>query len=485
MKKIFFCIFACVIALASFGSVCAYAATAETILSVHFDLYPNKDGTLDVTEVWSVKYGGTGESFTRWIDTPEGGLDALYGYSSISNVTALVNGSKDNVENLTSEFSADGKSFDITVESVEAAEEMEYTFSYTVNGALKKQGNDVRLAYMLIGNYLQFTCNNVTATIQFPDEISVEDIAVNAEDGTAVDMNCVNYDMGRVYTTFGVDVSVASDIFDTSAMVKYSPFKNSLKAFGQSIIKVGGVLLAVAAAVAVVILVLFYEKIRRFSVEKNAKNSTEAVDALPEGISPCKAYKMLVPYSRINPVSTSKKVPALFAMAILECMEKGYIVRKDDELIVGIPENEDEAYIMSVLNFLVSMSEKKFNRYVIDSDFGEKVMAECASQYDNIANYLASFYALIPAMDSKFLKDEANRKAYTDCFVLKNAIRKENCRCTFAECADAVLDCAKVSDKQIFAMLFSNKIFDASGRDCTAVIAKSIKAMYDVFVKSK
>ena len=32
---------------------------------MHFDLYPNTDGTLDVTETWNIEYGGTGEGYRK------------------------------------------------------------------------------------------------------------------------------------------------------------------------------------------------------------------------------------------------------------------------------------------------------------------------------------------------------------------------------------------------------------------------------------
>ncbi|MBQ8209141.1 MAG: DUF2207 domain-containing protein [Clostridia bacterium] len=491
MKKAFSLIVACVLILTSFVCISVSAASTESIVSVHFDLYPNADGTLDVTEIWNVEYAGTGEGFTRWIDTSASGLTDLQTYDSITDVSVKINGNAITESTAETDYfnygsSADGKSFNILITSPSAAEEKEYTVSYTVNGALKKQGKDVRVAYMLIGNTMQYTCNNVTAAIHIPEGVVGADVVINDEAQALVNDSSVEYNAGRVYSTFAVDVSLPSDVFDTSALASYSAFGNALKSFGQALLKVIYVVIAVAAAAAVIVFTLFYEKIRRFAVEKKAKkNTADAPVSLPEGTSACKAYKMLVPYSRINPKSTTKKIPALFAMAILECIEKGYIVQKGDDLIVGIPEGEEDAYILSVLNFLTTFCDKKFNRYVITSEFGEKVSTECMANYDAISNYLASFYELIPDMDSKFLKDENNRKLYTDSFLFKNAVKKDGCKCTFAQGTDAVLNGAKTSDKQIFALLLTSKIFDASGKNCSSALAQAVGAMYNVFVKSK
>lgn len=491
MKKVASCILVCMLMMMSLLCIGVSAASSEAVASVHFDLYPDTDGTLNVTETWNIEYSGTGEGFTRWIDSASGGLSELQAYDSISDINVKING--DAISENTTEVnyynygnSADGKSFNIVIVSPSAAETKEYTISYTVNGVLKKQGSDVRCAYMLIGNTFQYTSNNVTATVYIPDGIKLEDVVVNDETVPLVNGSTVEYNAGRVYDTFSLDISMPSDVFDTSAMVSYSAFKNSLKNFGQVLVNVIFVVVVIVLAAAVIGLSLFWEKIRRLSVEKKAKKSAVAEQtSLPEGISACKAYKMLVPYSRVNPKSTSKKVPSLFAMAVLECIEKGYIVKKGDELIVGVPECEEDAYILSVLNFLITFCEKKLNRYVITSDFDERVKNECMSNYDSITNYLSSFYALIPEMDAKFLKTEANRKLYIDSFNFKNAVKKESLKCTFKQGINDVLDGSKTSDKQIFAMMFTGKVFEASGRDCAAALAQAVGAMYDVFVKSK
>lgn len=491
MKKIISVVLISLIIVMSLACISVSAASSEAVASVHFDLYPNTDGTLDVTETWNIEYNGTGEGFTRWIDSNSNGLSDVHKYDSVTDVTVSVNGVS--IGEKTSEVnyfqqgnSTDLKSYNIVIVSPSAAETKEYTISYTVNGALKKQGKDVRVAYMLIGNAFEYTCNNVTASIHMPDGIVASDAAVNDEADVLINNNTVDYNIGRVYSTFSVDVSVPRDVFDTSAMSTYSAFKNALKSIGQALLNALFVIIIIIAVIAVIVFTLFYEKIRRFAVENKVKKTAQSeVSSLPENTSACKAYKMLVPYSRINPKTTSKKIPSLFAMAILECIEKGYIVQKNDELIVGIPDSEQDAYIMSVLNFLITFCEKKFNRYVISSDFGEKVRAECMTNYDSITNYLCSFYELIPDMESKFLKNEDNRKLYENSFVLKNELKKENCKCTFTQGINAVLDGAKTADKQIFAMMFTGKIFESNGRDCASALSEAVGAMYDVFVKSK
>ncbi len=490
MKKSVISILVSIILIASFSCIGVYGASSEAVAAVHFDLYPNTDGTLDVVETWNIEYGGTGEGFTRWIDS-DSGLADLMKYDSISDVAVKINGetvSEDSTQTHYYKYgnSSDGVSFNIIITSPSAVETKEYTVSYTVNGALKKQGGDVRCSYMLIGNTFRYTCNNVTASVYMPDGVDISDMVVNDEAQVLINDSVADYNTGRVYSTFSVDISMPDDAFDTSVMPSYSALKNALKSFGQALLSVLYIVVAIAVALAVIVFTLFYEKIIRFATENKAKKSNaQAPESLPEGFSACKVYKMLDPYSRINPRHTTKKIPSLFAMAILECIEKGYIVEKDKDLIVGIPDSEEDAYLMSVLNFLIMFCEKKHNRYVITADICDKIENECMSNYDSIANYLCSFYALIPDMDSKFLKNEDNSKAYENCYLLKNAIKKDGVKCTFAQGITDVLSGAKTADKQIFAMMYTSKIFESNGRDCAAALSEAVGAMYDVFVKSK
>lgn len=495
MKRVFSCILACLL-LTAFCIFNVAAASTEAVASVHFDAYINTDGTVDVTETWNVEYSGTGEGFTRWIDiydsSNSNNLSDLQKFDEITNVAVKINGvqiseSSNGVDSFKSGKSSDGKSFDIVINSPSAVTTKEYTISYTVTGAVKKQGNDVRFAFVFIGNAFRYTCNNVTASVYAPQEVAGENIVVNGETEALISENAVQFTAGRVYDTFGVDISVPDDAFDTQSLVSYSAFKNLLKSFGQALLQALYIIIAVAAAAAVVILALFYEKMKRFSIEKKArKNTDDAPDSLPEGTTACKAYKMLVPYSRVNPKSTTGKVPHLFAMAVLECIEKGYIVQKESDLIIGTPNGDEDAYIMSALNFLKTFSEKKLNRYIISSDFGERVKAECMSNYDSISNYLGTFYTLVPDIDSKFFKDEANLRIYEQSYILKTSVRKEKQKYSFSRCIQSVLAGAKTSDKEIFALMFAgNTVFDASGNDAAAALAQAVGAMYDVFVNSK
>ena len=219
------------------------------------------------------------------------------------------------------------------------------------------------------------------------------------------------------------------------------------------------------------------------------KSQQETVFVLPDGVTACEAYKMLSPASRIAPKKSAKKVPVLFAMAVLECMEAGYIIPDGDNLIVGTPSQSVPAYIMSVLNFLKTFAESENDRYVINENFARKIEAECMSRYDVMANYLATFYSLIKGADVSFFRKNTNKELYESVYALKQAAVKVKHKPSFAQCAERVLSGAKTGEAETFSMLCSSstseKMFSGGGRAGEFALCKALSSMYGVYIKSK
>lgn len=492
-----------VILLVSVLFINASAVGELAVASVHFDTVINADGTVDVTETWNIEYSETGEGFTRWIDLYDSknsnGMTALEKFESIENITVSINGktvSEAETGNNTYRCgnSADGRSFNIEIDSPSADETKEYVITYTLNGAVKKNGKNAEFAYVFLGETFEFVSNNVSATVYFPEGTVSEDIVVDENSTGLISETTVKYSPGRVYDTFRIDVKCGTDVFENEALVQYSAFKEGMKKALNVLLDVLYWLFIAAVVITVIILALFSDKIKRHSIEKKAKKqvadtANASVAELPDEISACVAYKMVMPYSRIAPKSTSKKVPCLFAMAILECIEKGYIVASDDELMIGTPSGEVPVYLMSVLNFLKTFSEKKGNRYIIDSTFAEKIKAECSGSYDVISNYLATFYNLIPATEGKFFKSQTNKELYEKVYILRCRINSEKNKTMFADCMRKVLAGEKTGEKDVLSFLFTsvsaNKVFNDSEGDIASVTADALSAMYNCFIKSK
>lgn len=499
MKKVILSFILVLMLVFSVFTVTVSAIPSDTIEKADFNAYLNADGTVNVTEKWTVSYINAGNYFYRNIDVygNENSMTLLQKYDEIKDVNVKIDGNiapeaANDINTYSFEKSSDGKSYEIKINCPSAQTTREYEISYTVTGALKKKSGNAVFSFVFIGDTFMSTSNNVTATVHFPD--GTEKITVAEESSGIVDNNRVIFSSKFVNGIFAVEVSADKDVFDNGALVSYSAAKENMVKIKNVMISVLPWIVAVIFAALVIVLLLLSDRIKRFSLERNAlkllKNEENAVSlSLSKDVSACEAYKMLRPLSRAKPKSTSKKVPALFAMAVLECIEKGYIVPDDDILIVGTPKHDVPAYIMSVLNFLKTFSEKKNNRYVIDKNFAEKVNAECVARYDIVANYLATFYSLIPEVNSKFFRNKQNKETYENAYIVKVKATEIKHKPTFAQCLSDVISGKKTGESVIFSMLFTHmsadKLFDNNGRNGEAALCEAINAMYKVFVKSK
>lgn len=465
----------------SLTGIQAFAASSEIIDSAVIDAVVNADGTVNVTETWTVSYISSSDYFYRNIDiySADGAAALIEKYDDIADVAVKIDGRVAEKDSLINTFTfgkaENGRSYVIAVNCPSAQVTREYEISYTLIGAVKKQGGDAVFAHMFFGKEFIYTSNNASVTVTFPD-------------GTAE-----TFVSTRVYDTFSVEARADKELFENGALVKYSAAAEALRNAASLVIKALPAAFAVIIAVTAGVLVLFGQRLVRLPREKAVKrfkknSAADTVYAMPEGITACEVYKMMYPVSAVKPGSSAKKVPVLFAAAILECAEKGYIIEEDGRLVVGTPSEAAPAYIMSVLNFLKVLAEKENDRYVLDARFAEKVNAECAARYDVMTNYLASFYSLIGGAGASFFRKEKNKELYENAYAFRLSVAEMKHKPAFAQCMENVLAGGKVTDAQNFAMLFASspdKLFSKGGNEGTKALCEALYAMSRVYTKSK
>lgn len=494
MKRFLFALMAALLTLTAL-CVPVSARASETISAVDIDAVVNTDGTVSVTEAWTVSYLTESGGLTRSFDIYTGaadGLTLLQQYDEIKDVSVAIDGkpapeSETEINSYSFGKATDGSCYMLTINSPSAQVTKTYTITYTITGAVKKKSGDANFSFMFIGKTLPYSCNNVTVTVTPPAGIDADKISVPETSKGEVSENGAVFASKYVYDTLAVEVSMPDSPFERGALSSYSAAKANLKAFGRVLARVLPWIIAVIAVILLTIFALFGERIRRAKLEKKAMASD--AETLPTEYSPCETYKILVPYSRIHPKATSKKVPYLFALALLECIEKGYIVPDGEKLLVGTPTAEVPSYIHSVLNFVKTFCTKQNGRYVIDKDFGKRVQAECDSHYDLIANYLISFYELIPAAGGKFFRKEQNREFYKKACAVKNTAAKSKSKAAYTDLVRRVLAGEKTENPEIFAMMFSSlsadKFFACGAEKSVSAVAEALGGMYSVFIKSK
>lgn len=498
MKKTI-CISAVLMLLLSVFTFAVSAASSEIIDNADIEMVVNTDGTVNVTEKWTVTYLNASDLFYRNIDiySSGNGMTLLQKYDEITDVAVRIDGASvpteaAGINTFTWGKDADSLSYEIAVNCPSAQTTREYEISYTVTGAVKESGSDAVFSFMVLGDKFAYTSNNVSVSVVFPD--GSENISIPADSDAKIINNYVTFTSKRVFDKFSVDVSADSSVFEKDALASYSALAENARAFAGSLTDALPWILAVIGVILVILLVLFPDRLVRISSERSAKKLFKAdrdvmTVNLPSEVSVCQAYRMVMPVSRINPKASSKKVPVLFAMAVLECIEKGYIIADRNDLIVGTPKDDVPAYILSVLNFLKTFSEKKGNSYVIDKDFADRVRQECMTRYDVMANYLATFSGLVPETGFGFFRKEANKEIYENVYVVKANASKYKQKPTFGQNMSNVLAGKKTSGVEVFSMMFAStspdKMFVYGGREGEKALCEALAAMYRVFVKSK
>ena len=491
MKKRFCSVILIFILLLSVFSFTVSAAADEIIDSADITVSIAEDGSASVTEKWTVSYINSSDMFYRNFDvySASGNMTLLEAYEDITDISVKIDGNSiikaENGINTYSVSERNGTT-EIAVNCPSAQTVREYQIDYILTGAVKKTGGEVCFASMILGDTFIYTSNNVSVSVVFPE--GTKELRVPQNSQAVIEGNKATFISKRVFDTFSVEVYADAEMFEKDALVSYSGAKDSLHKAGNLIKEIIPWIVAVILAVLVIIFVLFPDRIRRISSEKRAKKLNYETAELPSEFTPCAAYKMLCPASRRSPGVSSKKVPVLFGMAILECIEKGYIIPDGYKLIVGTPSEKTPEYISSVLNFLKIFSDKKGNKFVIDKSFAEKVSNECMIRYDVITNYLATFYTLIPSADSSFFRNEKNKQLYENAFLVKEYICKEKIKTDFAQALDNVLSGMSARDTQVFALLFgtvNSKTFAPDGYEGALALCEALREMYKVYINLK
>ncbi len=491
MKKFIGSLFLVIVLILSVFSIGVSAAASEIIDAADITVNINTDGTARVTEKWTVSYISSSDMFFRNFDvySSSGKMTLLEDYEEIKDISVKIDGKNiieaDNGVN-TYSVTEKAETVEIAVNCPSAQTTREYQIDYTLTGAVKKVGNDACFASMILGDTFIYTSNNVSVSVIFPE--GTKDVRVPEDAEAVVENNKATFISKRVFDTFSVEVTADDEMFEDGALVSYSQAKDGLHKVGNFLKEIIPWVLAVIGAVLVVIFVLFTDRLVRMPLEKRAKKIKNETTSLPSELTPCVSYKMLCPASRIRPKAASKKVPVLFGMAILECIEKGYIIADGNDLIVGTPAEKTPEYIASVLNFLKVFSDKKGNKFVIDKSFAQKVANECMTRYDVITNYLATFYTLIPSANHSFFRNEKNKELYENAFLVKECILKEKHKTDFARALGMVLSGTGAGDKQVFSLLFNSvneKTFSPGGRTGEQALCEALQAMYKVYTKSK
>lgn len=481
------------------------ASAREFLDSCDISAKLNADGTMRVSEIWSVRFTGQAENFERKFDFADDEnryeLRSRDQYESIAVESVKVNGLE--VKAIEPDAQGDGyvftgepknSAYTIDVRAKADNETKTYEIVYTVSGAVKAVGNRALVAFRFFGESFSASVNNVTIDIAMPSMIAAADIAL-AEDASCdvakVDGK-VTYTDDFVTEILRADFTVPITAFSADQLGQVSGMSDFLASAKKFLKVLIPVVICVLLAAAIVYFTFFADKVKRRKLLKHAQIEAESVDHLPDTLSAVTAYKLLNPVNRINPKATARKVPILFAYAVLECISAGFIREESESMVIIDPETQQiPKYIRTTLNFLMTFATcDNSGRYVIDSGFASRIQNECETQYDRLVNLLTTFYAQIPSADHSYFKDAANVKD----FALSDAMRKkameEDGFASYAKCVETALSGMRYDDPQLMSMLYDRlnptRFFTCpTDHDSISALSNAMLKLYGVYVKSK
>ena len=509
MKKIILFIAAASMLLFSL-SVTSFAA-AHAVNAVDITAQLNPDGSAAVTEVWSIAYFDAEDGFSRVIDSYNGtkdGLTALQKYTSISDFAVSINGAaakegEDGKGTYSAVFDEEKKIYVIDVNYPAERETVEYTVSYTVNGAVKSGKSDgarrAMFGFLFVGRNMG-TCNNVTVTVKLPNAVGAADITVpqtaqtylrEVSDGSATFSSVDSSGSGLVSGTFAAELFAPVSAFDEDALTSYSAMADKVVnvrtiVFGYVI---PGVLI-VAAAALVIYFILFAYRRKIGGIYRKTKKSVDlkndAPVCVPEDLTPVQAYGYMTPYPRLTPKRMTKQLPNVFGLAVLECMEAGYIIARNGALVVTEAPQDAPEYQRIVMSFLNHFADKSTADNIIDTRFSEAVRLECERGYDMIVNFMTEFYKAVPRMPRNYLKDANNAAVFVQANKAKLFAGRSSVYRTWADAANAVLAEEPVASPDVFAVLYRNrKTFATDGTDSVSAISSAIGYIANVLIRSE
>ncbi|MCR5783460.1 MAG: DUF2207 domain-containing protein [Clostridia bacterium] len=506
-SKVLIALLAFTVLLAVFN-VSSFAA-AHSVDSADISAKLNSDGSVNVTEVWNVTYFSVEPGFERRIDAEE--LNALEKYTDLTDFSVSVDGvpaaeNSSGAGTFSVVYEEGSPYYAVVIDNPAESKSVEYTVSYKINGAVKKGKADgaekAMFGFAFIGESMG-TVNNVTVSIDLPSDVAAEDIVIpddarnhlrDVKTGNVIFSSADSSGQEMLSGKLAVALYAPISDFDGDALPRYSASADSIKRIGSILRKyVLPPVCAVIFVFGVIYLILFMYKRKISAVYKRTKRDldvkTDDPVNIPASLTPVEAYRYMTPYPRRTPKKMTRKLPYLFGLAILECIDAGYITAGKGALKIDfIPDGAPE-YQKSVLGFLRHFTDKSTSESVINSVFLDAVKSECNLNYDYMVNYMTAFYKLTPDMPKGFLKDANNAAVFVDSNKARIFAERGSKLKSYSDAVNAVLGGTSVRSAEVFSVMYNaagmSKFFAASGDDSVSALSNALGCISDVLIKSK
>lgn len=377
MKKIPFIIIICILSFVLLPFSCS-AASSFTVDNLNVIAELRTDGTVLMTEEWTVSFKGEAEGFSREIVIPENALET---FSSVSDVSVSVDGNGCNYDTdgtaLTGTYSFSQTEDRYIVEWNNRSEDMTHVFSlrYIMNSSVRLYNDEAYFSCTAVNADSSLVCRNVTVEVRVPGESFSEDYTI-LESGSLAGKKTDGSVIFSAYNTAGevkVSLKFPTALFETDKLITVEDDRTVLIA----VCCIVGVI-ATALCVFAVYYALHYRRFFRKSMEKKCRKKAfdESSYAAREDV-----LRQLSAAKILNIVTEKTVCDAdRFIVGFLELVNRGFITVTADGFVVSKKSENDFS----------GRQHDRCDRIITDffgSDKWQKSLEDPEKFYDTVQEY--------------------------------------------------------------------------------------------------
>ena len=338
MKKISFLILICIISLLMMPTGIS-AASSYTVDYLNVIAEVRSDGSVLMTEEWTISFKGEAEGFSREIVIPE---DELGTFSSVSDVSVSVDGNGCNYDNdgtaLTGTYSFSQTEDRYIIVWNNRTEDSTHVFSlrYVLNSAVRLYNDEAYFSCTAVNADSSLVCRNVSVEVKVPGESFAEEYTI-LESGSLAGKKSDGFVTFNAYNTAGevkVSLKFPSSLFETEKLITVETDRTVLIV----VCCVAGVIAAALIAF-IVYYSINYRRIFRKNMEKKCRKM-----AYDESSYSARSNVLgHISVAGILNIVTDRTVCEAdrFIAGFLELVNRGYITVTSDGFVVNKTSDND------------------------------------------------------------------------------------------------------------------------------------------------
>lgn len=339
MKKVVICLIAVLLSVFALPTT-AFAVSGTTVDRIDYSADLRSDGSVFVTEVWTVTFSEESDGFTRVIEMPEGEFESFKNLSDFAlsaDGVVFTEGNGDSAINGTYSVAfSEGK---CTVKWKTKSKNVTrvFTLRYVKTGAVKLYGDRAYFYTTIISEDDTYgVCHDVNVSITTAKKCFSEDFVVE-ESGSLAGKKSdgeITFNADNFAGVMKTGISLPSSVFDAgylTVIVEDTSFKETIRAVS-----------CVLAAIAVILFILYLVNRQNLFRRKWEKKCLKKVHRESSYEAQSAVFGIFSPARVINIVyGVTLSGADRFIVTVLDLVKRGYIVPSADGFTASLKSDSD------------------------------------------------------------------------------------------------------------------------------------------------